>query len=240
MRTVEMNTNRIPAVVAKLTAIKAAQPASVCGGFQVWVTADATTNSTSCATTEYHVVSRASAPTRYARVTMSTPVRRRRRAEPIGDPGERQAGGMRADHDRQPAKRHDRADGALPAQSLKAGCRSNQPGQQWISEIGEDRGRHVDRFDRLEQTEDEPREQHADAERYPAHACVGARLRAEAKPCRHERETDHAAKRQHGEHVAAGPMMTLASTSEIPSAIAAASPGAAGKDERKAKGGARF
>src|ERR1700682_673009 len=109
---------------------------------------------------------------------------------------------MGADHDGEPAERRERAGHALPAQPLEAGRRGGEPGQQRIGKISEHRGRHVIEFDRLEQAIDENREQHADAERYPAHARVDGWLRTESQPSRHERDADHAAKRQHGQHVA--------------------------------------
>jgi hypothetical protein len=89
---------------------------------------------------------------------MSTPVRQHAAQSPQATPASANPAGMRADHDRQPAKRRDRAGGVLPAQSLEAGCRGDQPGQQRIGEISQDRGGHVDRLDRLEQTKDESRE----------------------------------------------------------------------------------
>ena len=66
---------KMPAVVAMLIPTSATQPPSVCGGCQVCVSADNATKITVCATTEYHVVSRASARTKNARVAISTPVR---------------------------------------------------------------------------------------------------------------------------------------------------------------------
>ena len=111
---------------------------------------------------------------------------------------------MRADHDREAAEGGERASHALPAQSLQTGGGGGKPGQQRISEIGENGGRHVIQLDRLEQAIDQNREQHADAERYPAPARINRRLRTEPQPSRHEHDADHAAKRQHGQDVDAG------------------------------------
>src|SRR5215472_6423320 len=64
MRTVERNTNRIAAVVAKLSAMRQVQARLDCGMVQAGCEDDAGTKMMVADSIEYQVVSRASAPTR--------------------------------------------------------------------------------------------------------------------------------------------------------------------------------
>ena len=148
-RMVETKMKTMAAVVARLMPTSAAQPALFSGGCQVWVIAESATKIAACAMTEYQVVNRASAPTRKARVIISTPCscgERKRNA------GQHQTRRMRADHDRKPAESRERASDALPTQAFKAGSGSRNPRKQGIDEIGEYRGRHIVQVDRLKQT----------------------------------------------------------------------------------------
>jgi hypothetical protein len=86
MRTVETKMNTMLTVVATLIATRAAQPTLVCGGFQVRAPSDTATKISAWATTDYQVVSRASSPTRKARVMRSTPVRQHAAPSPKAIP----------------------------------------------------------------------------------------------------------------------------------------------------------
>jgi hypothetical protein len=89
---------------------------------------------------------------------------------------------MRANHQAKAKEGRARAQKSLPSQRFEAGCRSGKSGEQRISEVGQNGGRHVDRFDGLEQTKDQAGEQNADTHGNPAHARIGFRLGTEAKP----------------------------------------------------------
>jgi hypothetical protein len=102
-------------------------------------------------------------------------------------------------------KGDDGGGGAAPAQPVDAGQRAEQPGQQRIDEIGEDRDRHRNQLDRLEHAEQVDGEQHAEAERNPfqARRQLGTRG-AQPQPDEDEAEADHAAEGEQRQHVAAG------------------------------------
>jgi hypothetical protein len=89
----------------------------------------------------------------------------------------------------------------LPAQRLKAGDRGRQTGQQRISEIGKDCSRHVDRFDCLEQAENQSGKNDSNDRRDDAHLDVGGRTAPETKPARYESKANQTAERQHRDDV---------------------------------------
>src|SRR5262249_49329668 len=74
-RFAEMNTDMIAIGVATLMPASAAQPTPVCGGCQVCVAIDMTTNTTVDDTSEYQVISRASDVASSARVISSMAAR---------------------------------------------------------------------------------------------------------------------------------------------------------------------
>ncbi len=75
MRIVDMKMNRMPDVVARLITTREVQPKPVCGMFQFCATSETAMNIAVDEIIEYQVVSRASAPTRKARVVRRTAMR---------------------------------------------------------------------------------------------------------------------------------------------------------------------
>ena len=107
-----------------------------------------------------------------------------------------------ADHQRQTEKRHDGGNQALPAQALHAEDRAAEAGQQRIGEIGENGERHGDQCNRLEQAEDDGREQNAEPEREEAGARRGRlRRHPDAQIEEHEPESGDAANKRQRQRV---------------------------------------
>ena len=84
------------------------------------------------------------------------------RADRIDHAEECEPGRMRIDQECQPEEGDRSTKDSFPAQRLKPEQRSGDAGQKRIGEMGENRGRHVDRLDRLEQAENQPRKNNAD------------------------------------------------------------------------------
>ena len=118
---------------------------------------------------------------------------------------------MRADDQSEAKKRHDGRSGTAPTELVDADQRSDDPGQQRIDEIAQDRDRNGYEFKSLEQSEHDAGEQHADTERDPALARrVRNRRWLQPQPADHEDDAEHAAEGGQREHVHAGDERKLA------------------------------
>src|SRR6266446_4352063 len=137
MRAVEANTPMSPVVTARLKATSASHPVALAGGCQFAAASAAMMNTTVEESSAYQVMRSASA---------------------------RERGRMRADHQREADKSGDRGRGAAPGDYLEPARRGREPGEQRIDEIGQDRDRHLDRLERLEQEKHVAGKKHAEAE----------------------------------------------------------------------------
>src|SRR6266481_6096133 len=121
------------------------------------------------------------------------------------DPPDRERGRMRADHQREADKSGDRGRGAAPGDYLEPARRGREPGEQRIDEIGQDRDRHLDRLERLEQEKHVAGKKHAEAERDPFGArSKGAGRRNEAQPRKQHGQPEYGAHDRDGERIGAG------------------------------------
>src|SRR5262249_53229324 len=131
---------------------------------------------------------------------------------------------MRVDQQGQAAERCHGANHSFPPQALDAGDRRCQSGQDWIGEIGQNRRRHIDRLNGLEQTEYQSGENDTVSETIrTAGVAVGL------SPNRNQVATNRSPtmlRKSSIETTSTPPVSTiLPKTSEMPSDIPAATPG---------------
>ena len=121
-----------------------------------------------------------------------------------GEARQRKGMGMCADHQRKTQKRRKRSDCPPPTDPLDAEQGAEQPGEQRIDEIAQDRDWHGHPRDRGEQAKDNAGEQHAEAERNPPGSRgVRTRRRSDTQPDEQQGGADEAAKQRKREHVSA-------------------------------------